>query len=46
MADPMLALIGALTLAILGVGAILALMFMSAQGFYAAFQFVRKYVRF
>lgn len=43
MADPMLALIGAITLAILGLGAILALLFMSAQMFYSAFQWLNGF---
>ena len=35
MANPMLALIGAITLSVLGAGAIIALVVLSAQGFLA-----------
>lgn len=45
MADPLLALIGAVTLIVLGAGALIALIVLSAQGFYSAARFVCKHIR-
>jgi len=42
MASPLLAMIGAITLLLLGVVAVVALVVMAAQGGYAAAQFVLK----
>lgn len=42
MADPILALIGAITLIVLGAGALVALVILSVQGFLALFRAVLK----